>query len=165
MFETFERFSREQPAQGYSTKTSARDFRVRSGTVNPTAGYERDMREEPVPDGAKQNIAVVGAGPAGLSFATTAARRGHHVTLFEAGSQVGGQFNMAKRIPGKEEFNETLRYFGRRLELAGANRKTRGDVSPSTLEPPLRRHPTGASLRSRWRHNRGRRRLASLWNS
>ncbi len=54
---------------------------------------------------------MVGAGPAGLAFATVAAERGHKVTLFDAGSEVGGQFNVAKRIPGKEESYETLRYF------------------------------------------------------
>ena len=56
---------------------------------------------------------MVGAGPAGLACATVAAERGHGVTLFEAGDEIGGQFNLAKRIPGKEEFHETLRYFGR----------------------------------------------------
>ena len=59
----------------------------------------------------EQEIIVVGAGPAGLSFATTAARRGHHVTLFEKSQDIGGQFNLAKKIPGKSEFYETLRYF------------------------------------------------------
>jgi 2,4-dienoyl-CoA reductase (NADPH2) len=54
---------------------------------------------------------VVGAGPAGLAFATVAAQRGHAVTLFDAASEIGGQFNMAKQVPGKEEFHETLRYF------------------------------------------------------
>jgi 2,4-dienoyl-CoA reductase (NADPH2) len=62
---------------------------------------------------------VVGAGPAGLACASVAARRGHRVTLFEAAGEIGGQFNMAKRIPGKEEFHETLRYYRRELELAG----------------------------------------------
>ena len=63
-----------------------------------------------------------GAGPAGLSFATTAARRGHHVTLYDQSKDIGGQFNMAKKIPGKEEFYETLRYFQARLELDGKSK-------------------------------------------
>ncbi|MGA9334008.1 MAG: NADPH-dependent 2,4-dienoyl-CoA reductase [Rudaea sp.] len=66
-----------------------------------------------------RNIAVVGAGPAGLACATTLAERGHRVTLFDAAAQIGGQFNMAKRIPGKEEFRETLRYFGHRIDDTG----------------------------------------------
>jgi len=61
----------------------------------------------------------VGAGPAGLACATVLAERGHAVDLFESAREIGGQFNMAKRVPGKEEFRETLRYFGRRLELTG----------------------------------------------
>ena len=60
---------------------------------------------------------MIGAGPAGLAFATTAASRGHQVTLFDAADQIGGQFNIAKQIPGKEEFHETLRYFRRQLAL------------------------------------------------
>ena len=74
-----------------------------------------------LPAKAPRTIAVVGAGPAGLSFATTAAARGHKVTLFDAAETIGGQFNMAKRIPGKEEFDETLRYFRRQLELTGVD--------------------------------------------
>ena len=77
--------------------------------VNPQAAYETELRYLPAKKVKK--IAVVGAGVAGLSAATVAARRGHQVTLFEAQSEIGGQFNLAKRIPGKEEFYETLRYF------------------------------------------------------
>jgi 2,4-dienoyl-CoA reductase (NADPH2) len=68
-----------------------------------------------------KRIAVVGAGPAGLAYATVAAERGHSVTLFDAASEIGGQFNLAKRIPGKEEFTETLRYYGRMLEVHKVN--------------------------------------------
>ncbi len=67
----------------------------------------------------KERVAVVGAGPAGLAFATEAARRGLDVTLFDAASEIGGQFNVAKQVPGKEEFYETLRYFGKQIELTG----------------------------------------------
>lgn len=66
-----------------------------------------------------RHIAVVGAGPAGLAFATNAAKRGHHITMFEKSHQIGGQFNLAKVVPGKEEFFETLRYFNRQLQLLG----------------------------------------------
>ena len=77
--------------------------------VNPQAGYETELQYQSVE--SPRRIAVVGAGPAGLAAATVAAQRGHQVTLFEADKQIGGQFNMAKEIPGKEEFRETLRYF------------------------------------------------------
>ncbi len=85
--------------------------------VNPRACHELELNYEPTSE--KKRIAVVGAGPAGLAFATVAAERGHTVTLFDAADRIGGQFNMAKRVPGKEEFENTLRYFGRKLELAG----------------------------------------------
>ena len=77
--------------------------------VNPLACYESEVQIRPTT--APKRIAVVGAGPAGLAFSTTASQRGHQVTLFEADPEIGGQFNMAKTIPGKEEFHETLRYF------------------------------------------------------
>ncbi|QQV09346.1 NADPH-dependent 2,4-dienoyl-CoA reductase [Acinetobacter johnsonii] len=83
--------------------------------VNPRACYETELIFKE--SAAKKNIAVIGAGPAGLSFATYAADRGHQVTVFDTASQIGGQFNIAKTIPGKEEFYETLRYFKRKIEL------------------------------------------------
>ena len=83
-----------------------------------------------------KRLAVVGAGPAGLAFATIAAQRGHKVTLFEASDEIGGQFNLAKRIPGKEEFHETLRYFGRMLTLNGVDVRlnTRADAAQLKLQ-------------------------------
>ena len=83
--------------------------------VNPRACYETELNFEAT--NQAKHIAVVGAGPAGLSFAIYAADRGHQVTLYDASSQIGGQFNIAKTIPGKEEFYETLRYFQRQIEL------------------------------------------------
>jgi len=91
--------------------------KLTSCLVNPYACRETELKL--VPSVAKKTIAVVGAGPAGMAFATTAAERGHAVTLFDAAGEIGGQFNVAKRIPGKEEFYETLRYFGQRLKDTG----------------------------------------------
>jgi len=85
--------------------------------VNPRACHETLLNYEPVE--TAKNIAVVGAGPAGLAFATVAAGRGHKVTLFDGASEIGGQFNLAKKIPGKEEFFETLRYYKRMIEIHG----------------------------------------------
>jgi 2,4-dienoyl-CoA reductase (NADPH2) len=82
--------------------------------VNPRAGRETVLLIGPAIE--RKRYAVVGAGPAGLAAATTLAERGHEVHLYEASAQIGGQFNMAKCIPGKEEFSETLRYFARRIE-------------------------------------------------
>lgn len=91
--------------------------KMTSCLVNPRACHETELTIAPAQQ--SRNIAVVGAGPAGLAFATTAARRGHQVTLFDAADEIGGQFNIAKQIPGKEEFFETLRYFKRQIELTG----------------------------------------------
>lgn len=85
--------------------------------VNPRACHETEIAWKPT--ATPQKMAVVGAGPAGLAFAVESARRGHDVTLFDQAGEIGGQFNMAKRVPGKEEFEEALRYFGRQLELTG----------------------------------------------
>ncbi|HEY0858549.1 MAG TPA: NADPH-dependent 2,4-dienoyl-CoA reductase [Albitalea sp.] len=85
--------------------------------VNPRAGHETELVWQRTP--AAKRIAVVGAGPAGLAASTTLAERGHEVHLFDSAERIGGQFHMAKRIPGKEEFHETLRYFERRLAATG----------------------------------------------
>ncbi|MBU3121126.1 NADPH-dependent 2,4-dienoyl-CoA reductase [Acinetobacter soli] len=89
--------------------------KVASCLVNPRACHETELNFKAAAKPKK--IAVVGAGPAGLSFATYAASRGHKIKLYEAAEQIGGQFNIAKTIPGKEEFYETLRYFNRQIEL------------------------------------------------
>jgi len=87
--------------------------------VNPMACYETELT---LPATNKQKrIAVVGAGPAGLAFAVYATRRGHQVDIYDRGSEIGGQFNVAKQIPGKEEFYETLRYFAKQIELLNIN--------------------------------------------
>jgi len=100
--------------------------------VNPRACHETLL---PVlPTKTKKKIAVVGAGPAGLAAAVTAAKRGHEVHLFEAGAEIGGQFNLAKRIPGKEEFHETLRYFAKQLEVTNVKLHLNTRASVEMLE-------------------------------
>ncbi len=91
--------------------------KLASCLVNPRACHEIELSYRAAP--TKKRIAVVGAGPAGLAASTTLAARGHDVDLFDEAAEIGGQLNMAKRIPGKEEFHETLRYFRRRIELTG----------------------------------------------
>ncbi len=99
--------------------------------VNPRAAYETELNY--LPTSAPKKLAVVGAGPAGLACATVAAERGHHVTLFDAASEIGGQFNVAKRIPGKEEFHETLRYFRYKLAETGVEVRLDTKVDAAAL--------------------------------
>ena len=99
--------------------------------VNPRACHETELHIVATTNVKK--IAVVGAGPAGLSAATTAASRGHQVTLFDSASEIGGQFNIAKQIPGKEEFFETLRYYGRQIELTGVDLQLNRRVTAEQL--------------------------------
>lgn len=106
--------------------------KVTSCLVNPRACHETLMPVIPVEQ--PKQIAVVGAGPAGMAFALQAAERGHQVTLYEADAQIGGQFNIARQIPGKEEFSETLRYFRHQLETQGVAIRTEHRVSTDELE-------------------------------
>ncbi len=99
--------------------------------VNPRACNETLMHMVPTKVGGR--VAVVGAGPAGLAFATTAAQRGLDVTLFDAAAEIGGQFNVAKQVPGKEEFYETLRYFKRQIEITGVKLQLQHKVSAKEL--------------------------------
>lgn len=94
--------------------------KVASCLVNPRACHESEL-PVPQPVGKRLKLGVVGAGPAGMSFAVTAAQQGHEVTLYDQDDKIGGQFNMAKRIPGKEEFHETLRYFNTMMHKHGVN--------------------------------------------
>ena len=99
--------------------------------MNPRAGHETTLVLRAAP--RAKRIAVVGAGPAGLACATALAERGHEVHLFESASELGGQFNMARRIPGKEEFSETLRYFARRIAITGVQLHLAQRVSAADL--------------------------------
>jgi 2,4-dienoyl-CoA reductase (NADPH2) len=94
-------------------------MKTASCLVNPRACHETIWQYTPT--AKKKKIAVVGAGPAGLATATIAAQRGHEVHLYDAAAEIGGQFNMAKQIPGKEEFYETIRYFNKQIQLTGVH--------------------------------------------
>jgi 2,4-dienoyl-CoA reductase (NADPH2) len=99
--------------------------------VNPRAGHETVLLIRSATQ--RKRYAVVGAGPAGLAAATTLAERGHEVQLYEAAAQIGGQFNMARKIPGKEEFSETLRYFSSRLAATGVRLSLNSRVTADDL--------------------------------
>lgn len=107
------------------------NLKICSCLVNPRACHETELNYLPAVN--KKKIAVIGAGPGGLAAATIAAQRGHKVDLYEAAHEIGGQFNMAKQIPGKEEFYETIRYFNKQIELTGVNLKLNHRVSSKEL--------------------------------
>lgn len=100
--------------------------------VNPRACHETELNY--LPSKSSKNLAVIGAGPAGLAFATVAVQRGHKVTLFEASNEIGGQFNLAKRIPGKEEFHETLRYFRKMIDVHGIDLRLNTAVNAELIK-------------------------------
>ena len=105
--------------------------KVTSCLVNPRAAMKTKM---PILPAVQKNLAVVGAGPAGLAFAINAAARGHQVTLFDAHSEIGGSLISPKQIPGKEEFYETLRYYRRMIEVTGVTLKLNHTVTADQLQ-------------------------------
>lgn len=105
--------------------------KITSCLVNPRACHETELVLSPTR--LTKRLAVVGAGPAGLAFAVSAAERGHRVTLFDAADEIGGQLNIAKKVPGKEEFEETLRYFRTQLELHGVDVRLKTRATPELL--------------------------------
>ncbi|RCS27728.1 NADPH-dependent 2,4-dienoyl-CoA reductase [Polaribacter sp. WD7] len=106
--------------------------KVASCLVNPRACHETELNYHPTQN--KKKVAVIGAGPAGLAASTIAAQRGHIVTLFDAASEIGGQFNMAKQVPGKEEFYETIRYFQKQIDLQNVDVKLNTKVLIDDLQ-------------------------------
>ena len=105
--------------------------KLASCLVDPRAGHELGLIIKLAP--AKKRVAVIGAGPAGLAADTTLAERGHSVDLFDSTSMIGGQFNLAKRVPGKEEFEETLRYFGQRIARMGVRLQLNTRINAADL--------------------------------
>lgn len=105
--------------------------KMTSCLVNPRACHEQEIVITPTEHPLK--LAIIGAGPAGLAAATTAAQRGHDVTLFDAQNEIGGQFNIAKQVPGKEEFYETIRYFNEQLKALNVHVKLNTQVSATLL--------------------------------
>jgi len=105
--------------------------KMTSCLVNPRACHESEIDIRVANN--KKHLAVIGAGPAGLAFATTAAKRGHKVTLFDAANKIGGQFNLAKQVPGKEEFNETIRYFDSQIKVHNVNLRLNQKVNATDL--------------------------------
>jgi 2,4-dienoyl-CoA reductase (NADPH2) len=106
-------------------------LKITSCLVNPRACHETELVLSLTV--RRKRIAVVGAGPAGLAAATTAAERGHAVTLYDAGNVIGGQLNIARQVPGKSEFDETIRYFGNRLEATGVDVRLGNAVTADEL--------------------------------
>ncbi|MGJ8687559.1 MAG: FAD-dependent oxidoreductase, partial [Spongiibacteraceae bacterium] len=109
-------------------------FQLKRATclVNPQACYETELIY--VKTATPKKVAVVGAGPAGMACATVAAERGHQVTLFDQAAEVGGQFNMAKQVPGKEEFENTVRYFAKRIEVTGVELRLNTRIDAQALQ-------------------------------
>ncbi|MFE1166123.1 FAD-dependent oxidoreductase [Nocardiopsis sp. NPDC058789] len=108
------------------------NLKITSCLVNPRACHETELVLSPTR--TRRNVAVVGAGPAGLAFSVSAAEVGHTVTLFDAASRIGGQLNMARRVPGKEEFDETLRYFRVQLDKRGVDVRLDTTVTAADLD-------------------------------